>query len=29
VWNRAAFEERLAAEPLNDSDLGMLSELGI
>jgi MraZ protein len=29
VWNRAAFEDRLAAEPLSDADLGVLSELGI
>lgn len=29
VWNRAAFEDRLAAEPLSDADLGILSELGI
>jgi MraZ protein len=29
IWNRATFEERLAADPLNDTDLGMLSELGI
>jgi len=29
VWNRAAFEERLQAEPLTDADLGTLAELGI
>jgi len=29
VWNRAAFEERLQEEPLTDSDLGVLAELGI
>ena len=29
VWNRAAFEERLQAEPLTDADLAALSDLGI
>ena len=29
VWNRAVFEERLAADPLSDADLGALSDLGI
>ena len=29
VWNRTAFEERLQADPLTDSDLGALSDLGI
>ncbi|HEX4824654.1 MAG TPA: hypothetical protein VFV19_10085 [Candidatus Polarisedimenticolaceae bacterium] len=29
IWNRAAFEERLAAEPLSDADLGTLADLGI
>jgi MraZ protein len=29
VWNRAAFEQRLQAEPLTDSDLAALSDLGI
>lgn len=29
IWNRAAFEERLNAEPLSDADLGVLSDLGI
>ena len=29
IWNRAAFEERLNAEPLSDADLGALSDLGI
>jgi MraZ protein len=29
VWNRAAFEQRLEAEPLTDSDLAALSDLGI
>jgi MraZ protein len=29
VWNRAAFEERLHADPLTDADLGALSDLGI
>ena len=29
VWNRAAFEERLQADPLTDADLGALADLGI
>jgi DNA-binding transcriptional regulator/RsmH inhibitor MraZ len=29
VWNRTAFEERLAVDPLTDSDLAVLSEFGI
>lgn len=29
VWNRSVFEERLHADPLTDSDLGALSDLGI
>lgn len=29
VWNRAAFEQRLDADPLTDGDLAALSELGI
>ena len=29
IWNRAAFEQRLEAEPLTDSDLAALSDLGI
>jgi len=29
VWNRAAFEERLQADPLTDTDLGALADLGI
>jgi MraZ protein len=29
VWNRAAFEERLSAEPLTDEDLAVLAELGV
>lgn len=29
VWNRAAFEERLNAEPLTDGDLAILADLGI
>ena len=29
VWNRAAFEERLHSDPLTDTDLGALSDLGI
>lgn len=29
VWNRAAFEERLASDPLTDADLGVLSGLGL
>ena len=29
VWNRSAFEERLASDPLTDSDLATLANLGI
>lgn len=29
VWNRSAFEERLASDPLTDADLMTLSNLGI
>jgi MraZ protein len=29
IWNRGAFERRLAAEPLSGDDLAALSELGI
>ena len=29
VWNRSVFEERLHADPLTDTDLGALSDLGI
>jgi len=29
VWNRATFEARLTADPLTDTDLGALAELGI
>jgi len=29
VWNRAAFEQRLEADPLTDGDLAALSDLGI
>jgi MraZ protein len=29
LWNRAAFERRLAAEPLTTDDLAALAELGI
>jgi MraZ protein len=29
VWNRSAFEERLAGDPLTDSDLATLANLGI
>jgi MraZ protein len=29
VWNRTAFEELLQADPLTDTDLGALSDLGI
>jgi MraZ protein len=29
VWNRSAFEEQLAGEPLTDSDLETLADLGI
>ena len=29
VWNRAAFEEQLEAEPLTDRDLEILAEFGI
>jgi len=29
IWNRAAFERRLAAEPLTTDDLAALAELGI
>lgn len=29
VWNRNAFEERLQADPLTDTDLGALADLGI
>jgi MraZ protein len=29
VWNRAAFEERMNADPLTDDDLHTLSQLGI
>lgn len=29
VWNRASFEQRLAADPLTDADLAALSDLGI
>ena len=29
VWNRATFESRLTEDPLTDSDLSALSELGI
>ena len=29
VWNRVVFEERLHADPLTDTDLGVLSDLGI
>jgi MraZ protein len=29
VWNRNVFEERLQADPLTDTDLGALADLGI
>jgi MraZ protein len=29
IWNRAAFEQRLNADPLSDGDLSVLSDLGI
>jgi MraZ protein len=29
VWNRSSFEERLAGDPLTDSDLAVLANLGI
>jgi len=29
VWSRATFESRLSDDPLTDSDLSVLSELGI
>jgi MraZ protein len=29
VWNRVVFEKRLHADPLTDTDLGVLSDLGI
>ncbi len=29
VWNRSAFEERLQGDPLTDSDLEALAEMGI
>ena len=29
VWNRSAFEERLAGDPLTDADLATLANLGI
>lgn len=29
IWNRATFEQRLAAEPLSSEDLAQLAELGI
>jgi MraZ protein len=29
VWNRSAFQERLQADPVTDTDLGALSDLGI
>ena len=29
VWNRSAFEERLSGDPLTDSDLATLANLGI
>jgi MraZ protein len=29
VWNRAAFEQRLQSDPLTDTDLAALSDLGI
>lgn len=29
VWNRAAFENRIESEPVTDSDLAALAELGI
>ncbi len=29
VWNRSAFEERLAGDPLTDADLATLASLGI
>ena len=29
VWNRSAFEERLAGDPLTDADLATLAGLGI
>lgn len=29
VWNRTVFEERLQADPLTDTDLSALSDLGI
>lgn len=29
VWNRVVFEERLHADPLTDTDLGVLADLGI
>lgn len=29
IWNRAAFEQRMAAQPLGDDDFAALAELGI